>query len=127
MKHMHMLMAFLTIALFLYQLGLVYGGRVAALNQRSLKIASHVLYTLLLLSGVLTLMPLAKIIGIPFWLWAKIALWVIAIVATVFGLRQAQVAASTATTVPVSAKAMMVVGLIAYMGIVALAFIKPMV
>lgn len=128
MKHVHMLFAFLTIALFLYQFGLVYGGRVAALNQRGLKIGSHVLYTLLLISGVVTVMPVPQAIGVPHWVWAKIALWVVAIVATVVALRQARVApdATTTAVVPALAKGLMLVALLAYLGIVGLAFSKPM-
>lgn len=128
MKHLHMLFAFLTIALFLYQFGLVYGGRVAALNQRGLKIGSHVLYTLLLISGILTVMPVARAIGVPHWVWAKIGLWIVAIVTTVLALRQARVAPSAVTTavVPASAKGMMLVALLTYVGIVGLAFSKPM-
>ena len=118
MKHVHILMAVLTIGLFLYQFMRVMAGNTATIPSRNLKITSHILYTLLLLSGALTLMPLLKLVGVPHWVIGKIILFIVAISATVKATRP--------TTAANQAKVGMFIALIAYIGIVTLAIVKPM-
>ncbi|WP_243443490.1 SirB2 family protein [Psychrobacter sp. JCM 18903] len=56
MKHLHMLMAVLLIALFLYQSYLVLSSNKQA--PRVVKISSHILYALIIVSGAVMLMQL---------------------------------------------------------------------
>ena len=56
MKHLHMLMAALTVVLFLYQSYLVLSADRRA--PRVVKIATHIIYALLILSGAMMLMQL---------------------------------------------------------------------
>ncbi|MFW2178230.1 MULTISPECIES: SirB2 family protein [unclassified Moraxella] len=118
MKHLHMLMAVLTIAIFVYQFIQIMRGKNAQLPNKGLKIASHVIYTLLLIAGVMTLMPLLKVIGFPHFILAKIILFVVAISTTIKATRL--------TTPAPQAKAGMLLAMIAYIGIVGLAVMKPM-
>ena len=118
MKHVHMLFAVLTIALFLYQFGLVMTGKSGQWPNKGLKIGSHVIYTLLLITGVVTLMPLIQLIGIPHWVLAKVILFVVAI--------SANIKATRANALPNQAKAGMLIAWVAYVGIVMLAVAKPM-
>ena len=117
MKHLHILMAVITIAVFLYQFARVLSGKPGALPSKGLKIASHVVYTLLIIAGILTLMPLVKLIGVPHWVIAKVILFIVAVSSTVKATR--------ATTLPTQAKLGMFIALIAYVGIVILAFVQP--
>lgn len=118
MKHFHMLMAVLTIAIFLYQCWQVFASKPAQLPNKGLKIGSHVLYTLLIITGALTLMPLIKLVGVPHWVIAKVVLFVVAISATIKAIRP--------TTAGNQAKIGMLIAGIAYAGILILAFVKPM-
>lgn len=118
MKHLHMLLAILTIAIFLYQFMQVMTGKDGRLPNKGLKIAAHVLYTLLIVAGIVTLMPAIPHIGVPHWVIAKVVLFVVAISSTIKATR--------ANTLPNQAKMGMIIALIAYIGIVILAFLKPM-
>lgn len=118
MKHAHILMAVLTLAIFVYQFVKVLTNKPAQLPSKGAKIGSHILYTLLIITGVLTLMPLIKLIGVPHWVIAKVILLVVAISSTIKATR--------ATTPAPQAKAGMLIALIAYIGIVTLAVVKPM-
>lgn len=117
MKHLHMLMAVLTILVFLSQAVPIWLGKPRPAN-KGMKIATHVLYTLLLLSGIMTLMPILQAVGLPHWVIGKVVLLVVAISATIKALRL--------TTPLLQAKIGMLVALVAYIGILVLAFTKPM-
>lgn len=117
MKHLHMLMAVLTIGVFLSQAIPVWAGRARPLS-KGLKIATHVLYTLLIVTGIITVMPLLQAVGLPHWVIGKVILLVVAVSATIKALRP--------TTPAVQAKVGMFVALIAYVGIIILAYTKPM-
>lgn len=119
MKHAHMLMALILIALFLWQAVLVFTAPKAQGLPRSAKIGAHVMYALVILTGAVTAMPLFGAGIVPHWLIAKIVLLVVAISATVKATRQ--------TATPNQAKKIgMLIAFIAYMGILTLAFVKPL-
>lgn len=122
MKHLHILMAVLTIAIFVYQAIQVFGNKSASLP-KSLKIGSHVIYTILVIAGIMLVMPLAKSVGTPFWVIAKIVLFIVAISATIKAIRAGQDTANADKQK--QAKAGMVIAGIAYCAIVFLAISKP--
>lgn len=115
MKHLHMLMAACIILLFIYQ-----SFCVLSRNKRlgkPFKIATHIFYALIILSGVMLVMPLLSL-NVPLqWVGAKVILLIAAISASVKAFRP------TATLA--QSKVGIFVTTIAYIGIVALAFIKP--
>ncbi|ELA09135.1 hypothetical protein MOMA_01970 [Moraxella macacae 0408225] len=118
MKHFHMLMASITVAIFVYQFVLVFQNKNAQLATKSLKIAVHVIYFLLLITGVLQLLPLIKVVGLPHFILAKIVLLIVAVSATIKATR-------LSTKAP-QARAGMCISAVAYIGIIALALLKPM-
>lgn len=117
MKHLHLLMAVVTLAIFLYQAMQVFLGKNGQLA-KPVKIATHIIYTLVIGSGLMMALQLTKVIGFPMWVMAKIVLLVVAISSTMKATR--------ATATPVQAKAGMVIAMIAYVAIVVLALTKPM-
>lgn len=117
MKHGHMMMAMLLITLFLFQAVIVFTAKNKQGTPKVLKIGSHVLYALVILTGAMTALPLIQAHAVPHWLYAKIILLVVAISATI--------KASRLTTPPNQAKVGMFLAMIAYMGILILAFVKP--
>lgn len=118
MKHAHMMMAMLLIALFLFQALSIFTAKHAQSLPKPLKIGSHVMYALVILTGLMTMLPLLQAHAVPHWLYAKLILLVVAISATLKALR--------ATTSLTQAKVGMFVAFIAYLGILTLAFVKPM-
>lgn len=118
MKHFHMLMAFITVTIFVYQFILVFQGKNGQLATKSLKIAVHVIYFLLLITGILQLLPLLKVVGFPHFVLAKIILLVVAISATIKATRL--------STPNPQARAGICISAVAYIGIIALALLKPM-
>lgn len=118
MKHLHLLMMAITLAIFIYQVWRVFSGKSGRLTKPWM-IASHTVYTLLILSGGMMAYRLAPVIGVPLWIIAKIVLLVVAISATIKATRQ--------TANNTQAKAGMVIAAFAYIGIVALAILKPTV
>lgn len=118
MKHAHMLMALILIALFLWQAVLVFTAPKGQGLPKSAKIGAHVMYALVILTGAVTAMPLFGAGIIPHWLIAKMVLLIVAISATVKATRQ--------TATPNQAKIGMLIAFIAYMGILTLAFVKPL-
>ncbi|GAA0317272.1 SirB2 family protein [Psychrobacter aestuarii] len=115
MKHLHMLMAVLIIILFLYQSYLAISANKRA--PKAIKIGTHILYALLILSGGWMLMQLMSV-GAPVqWVMAKIVLLVAAISASIKAFNPQATAAQT--------KAGVFIAGVAYIGIVMLAFIKP--
>jgi len=85
---------------------------------KSAKIGAHVMYALVILTGAVTAMPLFGAGIVPHWLIAKMVLLIVAISATVKATRQ--------TTTPNQAKIGMLIAFIAYIGILTLAFVKPL-
>jgi uncharacterized membrane protein SirB2 len=115
MKHLHTLLALLLIVLFIYQSYLVLSSnRRAALP---IKIANHLLYALIILSGVWMLMQLMSANAPVQWVFAKIILLVAAISASIKAFN------SNATNT--QSKTGIVIAGIAYVGIVILAYVKP--
>ena len=116
MKHLHTLMAVITIVLFLYQAGLVFSVKQILPNRRFM-IASHLIYTLLVISGGYLFWQLWQVAGIQHWAIAKIILLIVAISANIKALRSPHLSQQ---------KAGMMVTAIAYAGIIILAITKPM-
>ena len=115
MKHLHMLMAVLVIVLFLYQSYLALSANRRA--PRVFKIATHVLYALLIVSGAIMLMQLMNANAPVQWVFAKIILLVAAI--------SASIKAFNPHATPGQTKIGVLIAGVAYIGIVLLAFIKP--
>lgn len=115
MKHLHMLMAVLTIVLYLYQAGLIFSGKSIGLS-RAFKGASHAIYLLLVISGLYVLWQLWQVAGAQHWALAKIVLLVVAISANIKVLRQQALNQK---------KAGMLIAGVAYVSIIALAVMKP--
>lgn len=120
MKHLHMLMAALTILLFLYQSFILLNPKPSKLSKnmpKSIKVFQHLCYTLLIISGAILLMQLLSV-NVPVqWAYAKIILLLAAISATVKATRP--------TANPPQQKMGIFIAMLAYVGIVILAFVKP--
>lgn len=115
MKHLHMMMAFITIGLFIWQSYKTLSSQ-QPLSKKS-KIATHVVYTLLIISGIVTVMPLLSL-DVPLqWLAAKIILLIAAISASMKAFR--------ASATPTQSKTGILIAGLAYIGILFLAFVKP--
>ncbi|AMN68297.1 SirB2 family protein [Psychrobacter sp. P11G5] len=115
MKHLHMLMALLVVVLFLYQSYLVLSANRRA--PRVVKIANHIVYALVILSGAMMLMQLLSANAPVQWVFAKIILLVTAI--------SASIKAFNNHATPTQRKTGILIAAIAYIGIVILAFAKP--
>lgn len=115
MKHLHMLMAVITVVLFLWQSYLVMtkGQRF----DKKGKIATHVVYTLLIISGALNVMPLLQADAPLQWVAAKIILLIAAISASIKAFRATATLAQSRTGI--------FIAFIAYVAIFVLAFVKP--
>ena len=115
MKHLHMLIAVLVIVLFLYQSYLALSAN--RLAPRVFKIATHILYALLIVSGAIMLMQLMNANAPVQWVFAKIILLVAAI--------SASIKAFNPHATPGQTKIGVLIAAVAYIGIVLLAFTKP--
>ncbi|AMN50400.1 SirB2 family protein [Psychrobacter sp. P2G3] len=115
MKHLHMLMALLVVVLFLYQSYLVLSANRRA--PRVVKIANHIVYALVILSGAMMLMQLMSANAPVQWVFAKIILLVAAI--------SASIKAFNNHATPTQRKTGILIAAVAYIGIVILAFAKP--
>ncbi|HJH09780.1 MAG TPA: SirB2 family protein [Psychrobacter pasteurii] len=115
MKHLHMLMAVITVVLFLWQSYLLM-SKGTRFDKKG-KIATHVVYTLLIISGVLNVMPLLSANASLQWVVAKIILLLAAISASIKAFR--------ATATPAQSKSGIFIAFIAYVAIFILAFVKP--
>ena len=115
MKHLHMLMALLVVVLFLYQSYLVLSANRRA--PRVVKIANHIVYALVILSGAMMLMQLMSANAPVQWVFAKIILLVAAI--------SASIKAFNNHATPTQRKTGILIAAIAYIGIMILAFAKP--
>ena len=115
MKHLHMLMAVITVALFLWQSYLVM-SKDERFGKKG-KIITHVIYALLVLSGLLMVIPLMQANAELQWVAAKIILLIAAISASIKAFRPTASSGQTKTGI--------FIALIAYVAIFALAFVKP--
>ncbi|WP_227430207.1 SirB2 family protein [Psychrobacter sp. I-STPA6b] len=115
MKHLHMLMALLTIALFIYQSYRVLTNQ-AATNRKQF-IATHIIYTILVISGGWMLWQLVSVNAPVQWAVAKIILLIAAISASIKAFRN--------SATPSQQKVGILISSVAYIGIVILAFTKP--
>ena len=115
MKHLHTLLALIVIVLFLYQSFLVLSANRRA--PRPIKIANHIVYALIIASGLWMLMQLVSVNAPVQWVFAKIILLVAAI--------SASVKAFNNHATPSQSKIGILIAAIAYIGIVILAFTKP--
>lgn len=116
MKHFHMLMAYITIALYLYQGSFVVRGTKPA-SRKALTGVSHALYTAVVASGLYLFWQIYQVAGFQAWVVAKIILLIVAISASIKALRPS-------TTIP-QAKAGFLLAGVAYAGIMTLALTKP--
>lgn len=90
MKHLHLLMVVLTLGLFFYNSVAVL--RVRPLG-RFIKIASHVVYGLLLISGLFLfyqLWQLQAMLGVQYWPLAKLALLCVAVALLIIAKKHQQ-------------------------------------
>ena len=115
MKHLHMLMALLTVVLFLYQSYLVLSANRQA--PRAIKIATHIIYALLIVSGATMLMQLMGANAPVQWAFAKIILLIAAISSSVKAFKP--------DATPTQRKTGILIAAVGYIGIVILAFAKP--
>lgn len=117
MKHLHMLMAVVAIILYVYQAAQVAGNKPMTLS-KTFKGISHVFYVLLVGSGLYLFWQIYQVAGMQHWALAKIVLLVVAVSANIKAIRP--------STTNAQAKAGMLLAGVAYVGIVILAFVKPM-
>ncbi|MFK4000754.1 SirB2 family protein [Psychrobacter namhaensis] len=115
MKHLHILMAVLIIVLFLYQSYLVLSTNRQA--PRAVKIATHIIYALIIVSGAVMLMQLMSASAPVQWVFAKIILLVAAISASIKAFNNQATLGQRKTGILIAA--------VAYVGIVILAVTKP--
>lgn len=115
MKHLHMLLVFILIGLFIYQSFLVLSANRRA--PRPVKIANHILYALVIVTGAWMLMQLMSVNAPVQWVFAKIILLVAAI--------SASVKAFNINATPGQSKVGILIAGVAYIGIVILAYAKP--
>lgn len=115
MKHLHMLLAVIIIVLFLYQSYLVLSANRQA--PRPIKIATHIVYALIILSGGWILIQLMGANAPVQWVFAKIILLVAAISASIKAFNPA--------ATPTQSKTGIIIAAIAYCGIIILAVVKP--
>ncbi len=117
MKHVHMLMAALTLLLFVYQAAMVFSGKSVKLSA-AFKGVSHLIYTVLMLTGLWLFWQLYQVAGVQHWAIAKLVLLIVAVSANIKALRNQDVA-------PSQAKAGMMIAAVAYAGIIYMAIAKP--
>lgn len=115
MKHLHTLLVFILIALFIYQSFLVLSANRRA--PRPVKIANHILYALVIISGAWMLMQLMAVNAPVQWVFAKIILLIAAISASIKAFNPQATAAQSKVGIAIAG--------IAYIGIVILAYVKP--
>lgn len=118
MKHLHMAMAFITIALFCYSGFCIFYQKPIS---KKLYAISHGVYFLVVVSGLYLAWLLSQATDIPHWLFAKIILVVVMVSLMV----KARRAVSSTPPKPAQAKAGLLLVLLAMIGILYLAFAKP--
>ena len=117
MKHLHMLMALITIVLYLYQASFLVRGTKPALS-KAFKGTSHAVYTVLMLTGLYLFWQVYQVAGVQIWAVFKVALLVVAVSANIKAIRP--------NTKLVQSRAGFTIAGLAYVGILWLAIIKPM-
>ena len=115
MKHLHTLLALLVIGLFIYQSYLILGSQRRA--PKAVKIVNHIIYALIVLSGGWLLMQLLSVNAPVQWVIAKMVLLIAAI--------SASAKAFKLNATPSQSKIGVFIALVAYIGIVVLAYVKP--
>ncbi|MGP4714950.1 SirB2 family protein [uncultured Psychrobacter sp.] len=115
MKHLHTLLALIVIGLFIYQSILVLSANKQA--PRVIKIANHIVYLLIIVSGAWMLMQLMSVNAPVQWVFAKIILLVAAISASIKAFKP--------DATPSQSKVGIIIAGIAYASIVTLAYTKP--
>lgn len=115
MKHLHTLMALIVIGLFIYQSYVAMTARRAP--HKAVKIATHITYAIIILSGAWMLMQLMSVNAPVQWVVAKIVLLIAAI--------SASMKAFKANSTPAQTKAGIFIAAVAYIGILILAVVKP--
>lgn len=116
MKHLHMLMALITLGLFFYQAVVVFGGKQLVLS-RAFKGMSHLIYLLLVGTGLYLFWQLMQVIGVQYWAVAKLMLLFVAVSANIKAIRP--------INTNVQARAGVLIAATAYLIIVILAYTKP--
>lgn len=119
MKHLHMLLAMIVLFLFIFQALPMLVGKVPS-PSKTLKIATHLLYTLMVATGLWLFWQLYQVAGVQHWAIAKFVLLVVA-VSAVIKAQKNHIKASS------QAKAGLLIAAIAYVGIFVLAVTKPMI
>ena len=115
MKHLHTLLVFILIAVFIYQSYLVLSANKRA--PRPIKISGHILYALVIVTGAWMLMQLMSANAPVQWVFAKIILLVAAISSSIKAFHPQATAAQSKVGIAVAGAA--------YLGIVILAYAKP--
>lgn len=115
MKHLHIMMAVLLIALFLYQSYVVL--RANKQPPFAVKISTHILYAVIIISGAGMLVQLMSANAPVQWVFAKVILLVAALSASIKAFNPSAAPSQTKTGILVAG--------IAYIGILILAFTKP--
>lgn len=111
MKHFHLLMVVITIALFLYS---SYAIATKKAVSRLFFVISHIVYFLVIATGLHLLVMLSKVAGVQHWAYAKIVLLIVAISAIIKARKN-----------PEKASAGLMIVWVAMFGIIGLAIIKP--
>lgn len=113
MKHVHMLMAFLTIGFFCYSAFCIIKQKQVG---KAYMAITHTLYALLVGSGVWLLWDILKVTTSEHWIYAKIVLLIVAISSTIKARR---------AKTPEQAKAGIGLMGVALLGILVLVVTKP--
>lgn len=113
MKHLHMLVAVITIACFCYSSFCILKGKQVG---KAYMAVTHSLYAVLVGSGLYLLWVLSQVAGAQHWAYAKLVLLVVAVSAMIKARK------SKALT---QAKAGILVAFVALAGILFLAVAKP--
>lgn len=113
MKHLHMLVAVITIACFCYSSFCILKGKQVG---KAYMAVTHSLYAVLVGSGLYLLWLLSQVAGVQHWAYAKLVLLVVAVSAMIKARKSKALA---------QAKAGILVAFVALAGILFLAVAKP--
>lgn len=113
MKHLHMLVAVITIACFCYSSFCILKGKQVG---KVYMAVTHSLYAVLVGSGLYLLWLLSQVAGVQHWAYAKLVLLVVAVSAMIKARKSKALA---------QAKAGILVAFVALAGILFLAVAKP--
>ena len=113
MKHFHLLMVVLTIGLFCYSAWAILQNKTLG---KAFFMASHLIYLLVVMTGLYLLWQLAQVAGAQPWAYAKIVLLIVAI--------SAMMKARKATVI-VQQRVGLVISALALLATLGLAVLKP--